>query len=51
MTEQTNGPEQPGSEVESPAERAGKHGEPPGPVRTEGETAVDDAMGTGDNVH
>jgi hypothetical protein len=51
MTEQPNAPEQPTSEDESPAEGAGNQGRRPGRVRTEGETAVDDAMGTGDNVH
>jgi hypothetical protein len=51
MTEQPNAPEQPGSEDESPAAGTGERGERPGTVRTAGETAVDDAIGTGDNVH
>ena len=51
MTEQPKGPEQPGREDESPPDRTGERGGRPDRVRTEGETAVDDAMGTGDNVH
>lgn len=51
MTEQQNLPEQHGAEDESPATGTGTSGERPGSVRTEGETAVDDAIGTGDNVH
>jgi hypothetical protein len=51
MTEQPKVPEQPGSEDESPAEGTGDRGQRPGAVRTAGETAVDDAIGTGDNVH
>ena len=51
MTEQPNGPDQPGTGEESPAERTADQGDRPGAVRTQGETAVDDAIGTGDNVH
>jgi hypothetical protein len=51
MTEQPNAPERPAGEDQPPVERTGRQSERPGPVRTEGETAVDDAMGTGDNVH
>ena len=51
MTEQPNAPEQPGSVDESQAAGTGDRGERPGTVRTAGETAVDDAIGTGDNVH
>lgn len=51
MTEQPNAPEQPGGEDEAQAARTGDRGERPGTVRTAGETAVDDAIGTGDNVH
>jgi hypothetical protein len=51
MSEQPNVPVQPGSDDEPPTTStetdAGQHGV----VRTQGETAVDDAMGTGDNVH
>ena len=51
MSEQPNVPVRPGSDDEPPATRtdpdAGRHGT----VRTQGETAVDEAMGTGDNVH
>jgi hypothetical protein len=51
MTEQPHVPEQPDSEDEPRAEGAGERGQRPGTVRTSGETAVDDAIGTGDNVH
>ena len=51
MTEQPNDPRQPDSDETSspaaPGDDAGQHGK----VRTQGETAVDEAMGTGDNVH
>jgi len=51
MTEQPNGPRQPASDEEStPADPGDVPGQP-GNVRTQGETAVDEAMGTGDNVH
>ena len=51
MTEQPNVPRQPASNEEStPAGPVDDPG-PPGKVRTQGETAVDEAMGTGDNVH
>jgi hypothetical protein len=51
MTEQPSVPEEPARDAESPAEDAGDRGRRPGAVRTSGETAVDDAIGTGDNVH
>lgn len=51
MSEQPKVPEQPDAgEQPTPdgtATDAGQHG----PVRTQGETTVDDAIGTGDNVH
>ena len=50
MSEQRDEPARPGSDDEPPAARTdtrAKHGT----VRTQGETAVDDAIGTGDNVH
>jgi hypothetical protein len=51
MTEQPNVRRQPASDEESPpvgpADDSGQHGK----VRTPGETAVDEALGTGDNVH
>jgi hypothetical protein len=51
MTEQPDVPRQPATGEESPpagaGDEAGQHGE----VRTQGETAVDEAMGAGDNVH
>jgi hypothetical protein len=50
MTEQPNSPDRPGPSDEAQAERdddRDRHGA----VRTPGETAVDDAIGTGDNVH
>ena len=56
MTVQPHEPVQPADE--SPAERPGvtrdRPGatrDRPGAVRTQGETAVDDAIGSGDNVH
>ena len=50
MTEQPNIPDQAGPADETP-EETGRRGDRPGAVRTAGETAVDDAIGTGDNVH
>jgi hypothetical protein len=51
MTEQPNVPQQPaGDEQSPPADPSDASGQP-GKVRTQGETAVDEAMGTGDNVH
>jgi hypothetical protein len=50
MTEQPNVPRQPASDEESPTGPGDDSGRP-GEVRTQGETAVDEAMGTGDNVH
>ena len=50
MTEQPNLPREPAGDEESPP--AGpRDPEKHGNVRTQGETAVDEAMGTGDNVH
>jgi hypothetical protein len=51
MSEQPNVPVQPGSDDEPPATRTETDAERHGAVRTQGETAVDDAIGTGDNVH
>lgn len=51
MSEQPNVPTQSSSEVERPPAGAGDDAGQPGRVRTDGETAVDEAMGTGDNVH
>jgi hypothetical protein len=51
MTEQPNVPRQPARDEESPPARPGDASGQPGMVRTQGETAVDEAMGTGDNVH
>jgi hypothetical protein len=51
MTEQPNVPRRPARDEESPAATPGDDSGRPGKVRTQGETAVDEAMGTGDNVH
>jgi hypothetical protein len=51
MTEQPNVPRQPATDEESPSPGPGDDPGQPGKVRTPGETAVDEAMGTGDNVH
>jgi hypothetical protein len=51
MTEQPNAPDQPGTTEESQTERRDDDSDRRGAVRTQGETAVDDAIGTGDNVH
>jgi hypothetical protein len=52
MSEQPTVPRQPASDEESPpAGGPGDDSSQPGKVRTQGETAVDEAMGTGDNVH
>ena len=51
MTEQPNVPRQPASDEESTPAGPGDDPGQPGTVRTQGETAVDEAMGTGDNVH
>jgi hypothetical protein len=51
MTEQPKVPRQPASDEESPPAGPGDDSGQPGKVRTQGETAVDEAMGTGDNVH
>jgi hypothetical protein len=50
MTEQPNVPRQPVSEEESTPAGPGDDPGQPGMVRTQGETAVDEAMGTGDNA-
>ena len=49
MSEQPNEPVRPDDEPPTtrPDPGAAEHGA----VRTQGETAVDEAMGTGDNVH
>jgi hypothetical protein len=51
MTEQSNGSRHPASDEESPPAGPGDDSGHPGKVRTRGETAVDEAIGTGDNVH
>jgi len=51
MTEQPNVPTRPGSADESPSTPTGTDTGEHGKVRTDGETSVDEAIGTGDNVH
>src|SRR4051794_22465830 len=51
MREQRKVPRHPASDEESPPAGPGDDSGQPGKVRTQGETAVDEAMGTGDNVH
>ena len=51
MSEQRNEPARPGSDDQPPATRTDPDAAEHGAVRTQGETAVDDAIGTGDNVH
>jgi hypothetical protein len=51
MSEQPNDPVRPGSDDEPPATRTDPDAVQHDVVRTQGETAVDEAMGTGDNVH
>ena len=51
MSEQSNVPPKTGTDDEPPTPIAGTDAGRPGDVRTQGETAVDEAMGTGDNVH
>ena len=51
MSEQPNVPVQPGSDDEPPPTPTDTHAADRGAVRTQGETAVDDAIGTGDNGH
>ena len=51
MTEQPNAPDQPGTPDDAQSERRDEDRDRHGAVRTQGETAVDDAIGTGDNVH
>jgi hypothetical protein len=51
MTEQPKVPRQPASGEEAPPAGPGDDSGQHGKVRTQGETAVDEAMGTGDNVH
>ena len=49
MTEQPQVPQRPADDEPPPSAGggAGEHGK----VRTDGETSVDDALGSGDNVH
>jgi hypothetical protein len=51
MSEQPNVPVRPGSDDEPPPTAEDTDAAQHGAVRTQGETAVDDAIGTGDNVH
>lgn len=51
MTEQPNVPRTSADEENSPPSGQGEEAAHPGAVRTQAETAVDEAMGTGDNVH
>jgi len=51
MTEQPNVPRQPAGEEAPPPAGPGDDAGHADEVRTQGETAVDEAMGTGDNVH
>jgi hypothetical protein len=51
MTQQPNDPRQPAGEEEAQPAASGAESAQPGNVRTQGETAVDEAIGTGDNVH
>jgi hypothetical protein len=51
MSEQPNVPPTTGTDDEPPAPDTATGTGRPGDVRTQGETAVDEAMGTGDNVH
>jgi hypothetical protein len=51
MSEQPNVPRQPDGVDESTATATGTDSGQPGKVRTDGETTVDEAIGTGDNVH
>ena len=51
MSEEPNVPVRPGSDDEPPATTTDPESAQHGAVRTQGETAVDEAMGTGDNVH
>jgi hypothetical protein len=53
MSEQSRVPPETGTDDEPPTPGTGTGTDAgrPGDVRTQGETAVDEAMGTGDNVH
>ncbi|HLM05829.1 MAG TPA: hypothetical protein VK402_11650 [Blastococcus sp.] len=51
MSEQPEVSRKPAGDEESAPRGAGEEAGQPGTVRTQGETAVDEAMGTGDNVH
>jgi hypothetical protein len=51
MSEQPDVPVRPGSDDEMPPAGTGSEAGQHGTVRTEGETSVDEAIGTGDNVH
>ena len=49
MSEQPRTPQRPADD--DPPARAGSDAGDRGRVRTDGETTVDDALGSGDNVH
>ena len=51
MSEQPKFPAPPGRDDAPPHPSTPPPAPARGPVRTQGETAVDDAMGAGDNVH
>ena len=51
MTEQPSVPRQPAGDGEQPPPGSGEEPVPSANVRTQGETAVDEAIGTGDNLH
>ena len=51
MTEQPYDPQQSAAAEKPQPGGPGDHSARPDNVRTKGETAVDEAMGTGDNVH
>ena len=51
MSEQPNVPAQPDRADEASSTATGTDAGHPGKVRTDGETTVDEAIGTGDNVH
>jgi hypothetical protein len=51
MTEQPQPPQRPTDDDQPRPAGAGSDAGEHGKVRTEGETSVDDALGSGDNVH
>jgi hypothetical protein len=51
MSEQVPVPPEPDTDDEQRGPQSGTDTGRPGNVRTQGETAVDEAMGAGDNVH